>query len=152
MTDKRFKPGLWWGIGFLLLAVASFSAWDKLRDTCAVTVLETLPSPAGGWKAAVRESDCGGGETASDEDIVTLAPANGPAVTILSVDAGAQPRLLWTGPATLQVTVPNLSILSVMTRQAGPVGIDLRFDPPDPVARADWLRKTGLPADGPLEN
>jgi hypothetical protein len=153
MSVRRFHPSIFWCLGILLLAAAIFAVWDEMRDTCAVTLLQTLPSPGGGWNAVMEESDCGGGETASDEDIVKLAPANGGAqVAILSTDSASRPRLLWTGAGTLQVTVPNLSILSVMTRQVGNVHVNLRFDPPDPAARAEWLRKTGLPADGLLEN
>ncbi len=81
--------------------------------------------------------------------VSTRAPAR--STDLLGVDTGAhkdeRPRLAWTAPDVLQVTVPNRSFLKVLTRQFGSVRVDLRFDPDHPADRAAWRRKYGMLPD-----
>ena len=73
---------------------------------------------------------------------------------ILSLDTSGykneRPRVVWTAPDVLQVTVPNKSDPSVARRSYQGIWIDLRFDPDDRTARANWLRENHLEPD-PLE-
>ena len=73
---------------------------------------------------------------------------------LLGVDTGdhhdERPRLAWTAPGILQVTVYDHSYLKVLTREFGGVRVDLRFDPDDPDDRATWRREHGMsPNPGP---
>ena len=70
---------------------------------------------------------------------------------LLRVDTGAhedeRPRVAWTAPDVLQVTVPNRSFLKVLTREFDGVRVDLRFDPDDPADRAAWRLRYGMSPD-----
>jgi|GEM_PF-5445308 hypothetical protein len=123
-------------------------------DSCRHRALSSVGSPDGAWLAIVDEAVCESGFGGTIVDTARLVAASDHAwsVDLLGVDTGGhaaeRPRLRWTGPNTLQVTVPNLSFLKVLARRVGPVSVDLRFDPPDPAARAGWLRDRNLPPDG----
>jgi hypothetical protein len=121
------------------------------EEGCAHAIVARVMSPDRAWRADVDEARCGAGPYATDVTAqVRLAPAGRPGKpsVVLGVDnAGKKadrPRLEWTGPALLQVTVPNLSFLKIVTQQIGPVAVQVRFDPPDPAARAAWLKQHGL--------
>ncbi len=73
---------------------------------------------------------------------------------LLGVDTGGhedeRPRLAWTAPDVLQVTVYDHSYLKVLTRRFGGVRVNLRYDPDDPADRAAWRRERGMsPDSGP---
>lgn len=78
--------------------------------------------------------------------VSTRDPAH--AADLLGVDTGGhhdeRPRLAWTAPDVLQVTVYDHSYLKVLTREFGGVRVDLRYDPDDPADRAAWLREHGM--------
>ena len=84
---------------------------------------------------------------------VRLVSARDPArtVVLLGVDTGGhedeRPRLAWTAPDVLQVTVYDHSYLKVLTRGFGGVRVDLRYDPDDPADRAAWRRERGMSPD-----
>ncbi len=70
---------------------------------------------------------------------------------LLGVDTGGhedeRPRLAWTAPDVLQVTVYDHSYLKVLTRQFDGVRVDLRFDPDNPADRTAWRREHGMSPD-----
>ncbi len=70
---------------------------------------------------------------------------------LLGVDTGGhedeRPRLAWTAPDVLQVTVYDHSYLKVLAREFGGVRVDLRHDPDDPADQAEWRRERGMPPD-----
>jgi len=124
------------------------------KDTCEHAIVARVPSPDGAWEARVDEAVClfgfGVGAVVAGVHLVsTRDPAR--SVDLLGVDTGAhedeRPRLAWTAPDVLQVTVPNRSFLKVLTRQFDGVRVDLRFDPDDPADRAAWRRKYGMSPD-----
>ena len=137
--------------GFVLLGIlfSPFIAlWLLFRAPDVDTPLARVPSPDGAWTAQIDEVDHSNG-IGGDSIIagVTLMPTDNPrrATYVLSTDTGGnddeRPRVLWTAPNVLQVTVYARSYLKLLTRQVGPVHIDLRFDPPDPAARAGFLHE-----------
>ena len=133
------------------LLVALDHALDLLFEApdqgpCECTILARLPSPDGAWTAELEEYvyHVGiGGDPLLDG--VLLRPANNPrrATFVLNIDTtgsvAERPRLAWTAPHILRVTVNARSWLKLNTRDVGPIHIDLRFDPPDPAARAEFL-------------
>jgi hypothetical protein len=136
------------------LAVAATRAAPVAGDSCAHTIVATSVSPDGAWRAVVDEAVCeSGGFASAVVATVGLGPVKGPArlTDLLGVDTGGhveqRPRLLWAGDDVLRVTVANRSLLKILARGVGPVAVDVRFDPPDPEARATWLRSLGLPPD-----
>ena len=152
------KYVLWWiayvgtvlALTFLVLATLSGIGTDY---GCKDTFATEARSPDGAWKAQVNESLC---ENTVVMDItagVYLVSAADSAeyAELLSVDTGGRheerPRIAWTAPDVLQVTVPNISFLNVLTRRFHGVRIDLRYDPDDPAARAAWRQKLGEPPD-----
>ena len=57
-------------------------------------------------------------------------------IELLGVDTGGhndeRPRVVWSGPNVLRVTVGLYSYLKVLTRKAEGVQVDLHFDPVTP--------------------
>ena len=135
---------------FFVMEILLFTNTDY---GCKDTLLTETTSPNQIWKAQVIESLC---ESTFVTDItagVHVKPVNGPGLDtdILGVDTGGnsreRPRIAWTAPNVLQVTVPNISYLKVLTREFDGVRIDLRYDPDDPAARAAWRKSLGEPLD-----
>jgi hypothetical protein len=136
-----------------LLAVV-WAATENWRDTCEHAILTRMPSPDGAWEARVDEDVCmfglGGGAVVAGVQLVsTRDPAR--SADLLGVQTGGhedeRPRIAWTAPDVLQVTVPNRSFLKVLMREFDGVRVDLRFDPDDPADRAAWRRKYGMSPD-----
>ncbi len=150
---RRWRVAL--GLGAVLLALLATvlaGTWDK--DTCEHAIVARVPSPDGAWEARVDEATCGVGLGGMDITAEAhLVSTRGPArfADLLGVDTGAhedeRPRLEWTAPDVLQVTVPNRSFLKVLTREFGGVRVDLRFDPDDPADRTAWRLKYGMSPD-----
>ncbi len=71
---------------------------------------------------------------------------------ILGVEArvdALRPRVTWSAPDVLRVTVPVFAFMKIRTLHAYGVRVDLHFDPDDMAARARWLREQDLPPDLP---
>ena len=123
-------------------------------DSCEVAIVGRVSSPDGAWDAVLNEATCpvglGGMDITTGVHLVsTRDPAR--TVVLLGVDTGGhedeRPRLAWTAPDVLQVTVYDHSYLKVLTRGFGGVRVDLRYDPDDPADRAAWRREHGMPPD-----
>ena len=137
----------------IVLVSAAVLLIRETRNSCTDTFATDVMSPDGRWRAKVIESLC---EAPLVSDITAglyvAATADPDEVAeILSVDTGGhndeRPRIAWTAPNVLRVTVPNLSYLNVLKRDFDGVHIDLRYDPDDPAARAAWRRHLGEPPD-----
>ena len=137
-------------LAFITLKLLSFTSTDY---GCKDTLVTETTSPNQIWKAQVIESLC-------ESTVVTYinvgvhlvsTKSSGEGKDILGVDTGGnireRPRIAWTAPGVLQVTVPNISYLKVLTREFDGVRIDLRYDPDDPAARAAWRKSLGEPLD-----
>lgn len=121
------------------------------RGSCEEAIVARLPSPDGAWEAVLDQSTCpvglGGASIVAGVNLVSMRdPAR--TADLLGVDTGGhhdeRPRLAWTAPDVLQVTVYDRSYLKVLTREFGGVRVDLRFDPDDPADRAAWRREHGM--------
>ena len=145
-------------LGALLLALlAAVLVKTCGRDTCEDAIVARVPSPDGTWAARVNEATCEVGPwmmniTAGVDLVSTRDPAH--AAVLLGVDTGGhddeRPRVVWTAPDVIQVTVYDRSYLKVLTRGFGGVWLDLRYDPDDPADRAAWRRAHGMsPEPGP---
>ena len=151
--DRRLALGLGAVLLTLLAVVLTvvtivWVATGVREDSCEHATVARVPSPDGAWEARVDEAVClfgfGTGAVVAGVHLVsTRDPAR--FADLLGVDTGAhedeRPRLAWTAPDVLQVTVPNRSFLKVLTREFDGVRVDLRFDPDDPAERAAWLRQ-----------
>jgi len=151
---RRWRVALGLSAVPLTLLAAAWAVTGDGKDTCEHAIVARVPSPDGAWEARVDEAVClfgfGVGAVVAGVHLVsTRDPAR--STDLLGVDTGAheddRPRLAWTAPDVLQVTVPNRSFLKVLTRQFDGVRVDLRFDPDDPADRAAWRRKYGMSPD-----
>ena len=151
---RRMALGLGAVLLTLLAAVWAVTGDGDGKDTCEHAIVARVPSPDGAWEARIDEAVClfgfgTGAVVAGDHLVSTRGPAR--SADLLGVDTGAhedeRPRLMWTAPDVLQVTVPNRSFLKVLMREFDGVQVDLRFDPDDPAERAAWLRKYGMSPD-----
>jgi len=140
-------------VGALPLAFCFLGMWDVRHGVapCEETIVARLPSPDGAWEAVLDQSTCpvglGGASIVAGVNLVsTRDPAR--TAVLLGVDTGGhedeRPRLVWTAPDILQVTVYDHSYLWVVKRQFGGVRLDLRYDPDDPADRAAWRREHGM--------
>ena len=126
-----------------------------MRPRCTNAVLDRLPSPDGAWIAVIDEDTCDVGLLAMTDITagVNLVSTKPPLrdIAVLGVDTGGhdddRPRVAWSAPDVLWVTVPLRSILKVLTRHVEGVRVNVQFDPDDAEARAAWLKETGLPDD-----
>jgi len=150
------RPGCLLVLGMLAALVVGLSIlWDAVRPRCTDTVLDRLPSPDGSWVAVIDEDTCDVGLlamtdiTAGVHLLTTKPPLRD--IDVLGVDTGGndseRPRVAWSAPNVLRVTVFQYAILKVLTRQAEGIQVDVHFDPVDPAARAIWLEQHGLPPD-----
>lgn len=134
--------------GLVLAGLAGCYHWLRGTQSRQERVIATAVSPDGKWRANVVEvlADSGGLSLEMWDD-VDLASAHDPHIRehMLWMDAigmgGAAPRILWTSPKKLAVTVPNISDIKLERTEFSSVQIDLHFDPPDPAARKAWLKK-----------
>ena len=122
-------------------------------EGCTHAIVARLAEPSGPFQALVDEAVCGG-DSGSDvtATVRLVGPGTAPdGVAVLGVDTGgyaeSRPLLAWSAPAVLDVTVPNLSFLKVLTRDVRGVQVRLHFSPNEPAARAAWLKQHGLAAD-----
>jgi hypothetical protein len=135
------------------LVMGGLIAWIRYEtddDVWTTPIVEEL-SPDKAWKATVDETVYEGflvTDVVAEVHLSSMENRN-EIVDILGVDTGGhheeRPRISWTSLNVLQVTVPNISYLTVDRRSYDGVLIDLRFDPDDPAARAAWLKKEDEP-------
>lgn len=134
----------------LIVTLLTITAGD-MKDACQEAIVARMPSPDGAWEAKVDETAClygfGVGAVVAGVHLVsTRDPAR--TADLLGVDTGGhedeRPRLAWTAPDVLQVTVYDHSFLKVLTRRFDGVRVDLRYDPDDPADRAAWRREHGI--------
>ena len=159
-------PGRHHGRLLGLAALAVVLAWavialrmvNEAQHRCEDTELARLPSPDGAWVAVRVEEHCPaamGGDSLTTG--VTLRSARGPtrAADLLGMDTDGRddgwPRVAWTAPGVVRITVPNAPWVSVLRRRFEGVRVDLQYDPPDPLPRAERRRpdeRAGLPEAG----
>src|SRR5882724_5680012 len=116
-VSKRLQ---WLGLCMGVPLVIIF-ALRETRNDCEDTPVAEAISPHGAWRAEVVDSLCGAGFvwdiTASVHLVSTTKPDEG--ADILGVDTGGhhdnRPRITWTAPEVLEVTVPNISYVKVLT-------------------------------------
>ena len=147
---------LWAWLAAVCLSVAlpALCLAQGAEDGCAHTIVGSSVSPDVTHQAFVDESVCAGALDTSDITAtvrVARLGAAGQVTSILGVDTGGhqedRPHLSWSRGDVLDVTVPNLSYLKILTLQPPGIQVGLHFSPPDPAARAAWLRRQNLPPD-----
>jgi hypothetical protein len=111
---------------------------------CQREVIATGLSPDDKWVAIVQEEVCSGLGMASTGimEAVQIAardqePEKGDDVFVMngSGDPMRRPNIRWLSPTTLQITVPNKSLIGLEKKNY--VGIDIvtKFEPDDPAER-----------------
>jgi hypothetical protein len=111
-------------------------------------------SPHGNWKAFVEDFVDAPGPLGGAEVLQTVyvESSNHPdeVVRILTIDtdghAEAMPRLAWTAPGVLQITLNNRFPATIDRHAYKGVRIDLRFEPDDARARETWMKAEDAPA------
>ena len=148
------------------IVIAASLLVDAGRSECSHAVLSRLPAPDSSWVAVLDEYTCRvGSPSAYTQDVLhvvtkrpvsTKLPAND--IDLISVytggDASKRPRIAWSVPNLLRITVPLEDYLShpnTSNQDRGGIGlsVDLRFNPDDPVVKDICRRWTGRPA-GPV--
>jgi len=135
-----------------LLGITAIWVWKEFGPLYYPrVVLDRQLSSDGSWVASVNEDHTSSGLGGDSIDAsVSLAPSRHPdqALDLLGVDTGGhdedRPRIEWSGPNTLKVTVSSLAYLNVLTLGTEGVKVDLHLDPDNPPAMTAWLREKGL--------
>ncbi len=129
-----------------MIAIVMILLWQMPGPLYHDDTVAKLPSPTGEWTAWVHTYAVEGSlGTSYVSDLVELIPARQPdkPIHVLNVENGGEdhPRIAWTAPTTLRVTVPNLTPIYKPVRHVDGVDIEIGFDPDDPAARAAWLER-----------
>ncbi len=135
----------------LLTLIAAVLMKARSSYSCEEAIVVRLLSPDRAWEARVDEAICpvplGGAAIIATARLVSTRDP-GRTADLLGVDTGGhddeRPRLAWTAPDVLQVTIYDQSFLKVVKRQFDGVRVDLRYDPDDPADRAAWRREHGM--------
>jgi hypothetical protein len=120
---------------------------------CQREVIVTGVSPDDRWIAVVQEEVCSGLGMASTgiSDVVQIVardqkPENSDDVFAVDEhgDPTLRPNIRWLSSTTLQITVPNKSLIGLDKKNY--VGIDIvtKFEPDDPAERELFLKQRGL--------
>jgi hypothetical protein len=133
------------GIGLIILIPLTVLYWFFIGFTgngCTGTTVTEIASPTGAWKASVVDWLCESAwvtHITSEVQLVSARDATKSA-DILGVGTGGlddeRPRIAWTAPAVLQVTIPDRTYLKVGTLEYDGIRIDLRYDLNDVGSRA----------------
>ncbi len=131
-------------VAYILLSVAFMSMLHIHTD------ILRLRSPTGALTASVAEDSVEGPMAGLGEDTWNVYltskrhPRETDATELLEYDIDDyhddRPRIAWSAPNVLRVTVPNLSLPAIVALHLDGVMVDLHYDPDDPVARAKWQK------------
>jgi hypothetical protein len=143
MTDHRpllrrpgcFVPLAVFVSGFLsVIALIWLILFYVLHIDYSQEIVDNLPSPTGEWTAVVSVEFVDGPPLLSSVTAgVTLTSTIYPtwSIYILGLDWRGNkdrlPRILWSAPNVLRVTVPNLSDPYILTRRIEGIDVDIRF-------------------------
>jgi hypothetical protein len=167
MTDHRpllrrpgcFVPLAVFVSGFVsVIALVGSVLFYGLPTDYSHEIFVSLPSSTGEWTAVVSVDVVDGPPLLSSVTAgVILTSTIYPTWSIYILgfdwrgDKDDLPRIAWSAPNVLRVTVPNLSDPYILTRHAGGVDVDIHFEPDDPAARAaaraEWLKQMGRPPE-----
>lgn len=129
------------------LTMATWFTNAAASDGCIHHVVARAADQDRRWHAIVDEATCVGDDVTATVR-VTRAAAGAPTVDVLGIDTGGheedRPRLAWSSSGVLDVTVPNLSFLKVLTLSPDGARVRLHFHPDDPASRAAWLKAHGF--------
>jgi hypothetical protein len=137
----------------IILGGAYACVYAVLRDRCTVTVVTETISPGGAWRALVDNTFCENPVLTNATAAVRLISVRDPALSavILGVPADSddqRPRIVWTGPQTLQATVHSSVTVNALMCEFEGVRIEIRFPPDEAARRAAWHRQEGEPDPG----
>jgi hypothetical protein len=137
------RPGCLLALAMLVaVVIALWKPGEPEQLGCTDVVLDRLPSPDGAWVAVMDESNCevgmgGNAITAGVHLVKTKPPLQD--IDLLRVDTGGdiddRPRVAWSAPNGLQVTVPLYDYLRLRYTSVEGLQVDVRFDPDDPLVK-----------------
>jgi len=150
---------------FVLVGAAMLSGAGLAQDkrSCQGETISALKSPDDQWLALVQEDVCSDGYFVTTvTDTVQLVHSDATDAVQFSQHPGTpnhendvfaldehgnpvnRPLTRWLSPATLQITVPNKSLIGLQKGSYEGIDIVVRFEPDDPAERQRWLRSLGL--------
>jgi hypothetical protein len=141
-------------LGAIVGVVALFSSFGSANCELRKELART-PSPDGAWIASIYSNICSdGGLTTWYFDTVELARPHDPPTPepsrgkVFGMDHGRDEDIRevnWTGPRTLEVTIPNASLIGTQRSDYRGVTISYKYVPDDPIERACWNQWWSLP-------
>jgi hypothetical protein len=153
------RPGCLLALGLLVaIVIALCKLGEPVQLDCTHLIVDRLPSPDGAWVAVIDESTCdvgmgGSGITADLHLVRTKSPVRD--INLLGVDthgdASNRPRIAWSAPNGLQVTVPLSDYLRLRNTWVEGLQVEVRFDPDDPLVEQICRGQIGRPPD-PADN
>jgi hypothetical protein len=126
----------------VLLALAPLSGWAADAHDCEHAGEKKVASPDGRWVATVQEEVCAIGNRTGAGIMVDLALASDAShakrVFNMRVPRSRDlwPRVIWKGPATMELWAPNRAEILAQESQFEGVQIQLRYCGDNPAERA----------------
>lgn len=119
---------------------------------CNRMIVSTVMSPDNAWVALVQEEVCADGAfTTAVTNTVQIARRGEEAMPqqdVFAIDNHGhyenRPRIRWLSSSTVQITVPNKSLIGLHKMNIHDIDIVVKFDPDDPIERERFLRELGL--------
>jgi hypothetical protein len=146
------RPECLVALGVLAAVVVGLSMlWNATRLEHTESVIERLPSPDGAWVAVNNEAIVDLGLSTMVADEIHLVSTNPPFqdTELLMVNTGgivsSRPRLVWSAPDTLQITLSLRDYLRFRHRSVKGLHLDIRFDPDSPFVREVCRRPNSPP-------
>ena len=155
-----------WPMAFSVAVVAAVlmsAAWADAKAVCSRTTISITVSPDDSWVALVQRDICSDGffvttvvntvqlaRYAAIRTIDRLPHPELPRIAendVFAVEGPTfqqRPLIRWVSDKTLQITVPNLSLIGLKKDSYEGVEILIKFDPDNPDARERWLEERGL--------
>jgi hypothetical protein len=150
-------------VSLCLLNAGALAAETQRKGGCQRQTVSAEISPDETWWALTQEDVCSDGylvttiidtvqlvrrDTVETIDLTKHAEPRHED-DVLAIDEHGHPEnrplARWLSPQTLQITVPNKSLISLRKPTFEGIEISIKYDPDDPVERERWLKSLGLP-------
>ena len=150
-SDQRWHSWLAHRFASLVSAILLMSSFQipVASAECKRDVTSTLISPDSAWVALVQEQLCSGFGFGSTSllDIVQIVGRGNTATeqdVVLAIDADRpenRPLTRWLSPQKLQITIPNISLVTFRKDNHEGIEIVIKYEPDDPAERERWLKE-----------
>ena len=129
------------------LLYGSYKLWRYFNEPPVFELLSSVPSPSGKWQAESYYAYGDIGFSIIEWGEVHIRRAGEATSTIILQSSAINGRRRWIDDETLQISVYNLAFIGRRLRDYERIGIELAFEPDDPIGRRERLIELKIPLD-----